>query len=214
MKVNREMVIAAALVLLDRVGLEGITLRLLATELKVQAPTLYWHFKNKEELIDEMATIVLARGTPQLLPQLEYSDWTTWISSYGTGLRQVLLSYRDGARMVAATRLTNLEYLKTVEIITGHLIEEGFSHHQAVILIATVYSYTTSLVMEEQAFFPRPGVPSAKYNLAERNARLQKAQLPLWRQAGEILFSDFERTYQEGLNLIVRGASLQLSSGR
>ena len=60
MKINRDIVTRAALKLLNEVGLERLTLRLLGQELKVQAATLYWHFKSKEELIDEMATAVLA----------------------------------------------------------------------------------------------------------------------------------------------------------
>ena len=62
MKVNRDMVTRAGLKLLNEFGLEQLTLRLLGRELKIQAATVYWHFKSKEALIDEMATIVLAEG--------------------------------------------------------------------------------------------------------------------------------------------------------
>ena len=62
MKVNRDMVTRAGLKLLNEFGLEQLTLRLLGRELKIQAATVYWHFKSKEALIDEMDTIVLAEG--------------------------------------------------------------------------------------------------------------------------------------------------------
>lgn len=64
MKVNREIVVEAGLNLLNEVGLEQLTLRRLAKNLKIQAPTLYWHFKSKEELIDAMATLVLTKVLP------------------------------------------------------------------------------------------------------------------------------------------------------
>jgi AcrR family transcriptional regulator len=38
------------------VGLDGLTLRAIARELDVQAPALSWHFKDKQALLDEMAT--------------------------------------------------------------------------------------------------------------------------------------------------------------
>lgn len=76
MKVNRDMVARAGLKLLNEVGLEQLTLRLLAKDLKIQAPTVYWHFKSKEELIDEMATTVLAEGTRQLVPVKDSADWS------------------------------------------------------------------------------------------------------------------------------------------
>src|SRR6202167_5802542 len=99
MKVNREIVVAAGLKLLNEVGLEQLTLRRLAKELKIQAPTLYWHFQSKQELIDAMATLVLAEGAPSLVPSKGARGWKAWVNAFGMGLRQTLLRYRDGARV-------------------------------------------------------------------------------------------------------------------
>jgi TetR/AcrR family transcriptional regulator, tetracycline repressor protein len=68
MKVNRKIVVGAGLNLLNAVGVDQLTLRRLAENLKILAPTLYWHFESKEELIDAMATLVLAKGAPCLIP--------------------------------------------------------------------------------------------------------------------------------------------------
>jgi TetR/AcrR family transcriptional regulator, tetracycline repressor protein len=209
MKVNRDMVARAGLRLLNEVGLEQLTLRLLGRELKVQAATLYWHFKSKEELIDEMATMVLAEGAPQLVPMKESSDWSVWATSFGIGLRKTLLAYRDGARMVAGTRLTNTAYMKTSEQIAARLIESGFTVRQTVVLLSTIYNYTLSFVMEEQAIFPRPNERSPQYDIASRNAKLDPEDFPILRQSGAILFDRFDRRYKEGLNLILRGAKLE-----
>src|SRR5271168_3318514 len=123
MKVNREILTRGALKLLNEVGLEQLTLRRLGTELKVQAAAIYWHFQRKEGLIDEMATMVLAEGAPNLLPSRRGSEWKVWAASFGHGLRKTLLAYRDGARMVSGTELTNSEYMKTVESIGAKLLE-------------------------------------------------------------------------------------------
>jgi TetR/AcrR family transcriptional regulator, tetracycline repressor protein len=209
MKINRDMVTRAGLKLLNEVGLERLTLRHLGHELKVQAATLYWHFKSKEDLIDEMATVVLAEGAPQLVPLKESTDWTVWAASFGLGLRKTLLAYRDGARMVAGTRLTNTEYMKTAEHIAARLVESGFTVRQTVVLLSTIYSYTLSFVMEEQAVFPRPGERSSHYDVAKRNAKLDRREFPILRQAGAILFDKFDRRYKEGLRMILRGAKLR-----
>lgn len=214
MKVNREMVVRAGLDLLNEVGLEQLTLRLLGNRLKVQAATLYWHFKSKEELIDEMATLVLAEGASQLVPAKPTEDWSAWTVAFGLGLRKTLLGYRDGARMIAGTRLTNTEYLKTVEQIAGQLVRSGFTLRQTVTLLSTIYNYTLNFVMEEQAVFPQPGKRSPQYDLAERSARLDPKEFPLLRQAGAILFDKFDRRYKEGMELILQGAkSLAAAKG-
>jgi AcrR family transcriptional regulator len=206
MKVNRDMVALAGLKLLNEVGLEQLTLRLLAKELKIQAPTVYWHFKSKEELIDEMATMALAQGAWQLVPAKESADWTAWAASFGGGLRKTLLAYRDGARMVAGSRLTNTEYMKTVERVGARLIGEGLTLRQAVVLLSTVYNYTLSFVMEEQAVFPLPHERSPRYDIAARNAKIDPKEFPILRQSGAILFDKFDRRYKEGLDLILCGA--------
>lgn len=209
MKVNREMVIRAGLELLNEVGLEQVTLRLLAQRLNIQAATLYWHFKSKEELLDEMATLVLAEGAQRLIPKKESAEWSVWVSSFGTGLRKTLLAYRDGARMISGTRLTDTVYMRTAERIAAKLVDDGFTIRQGAVLLSTIYNYTLSFVMEEQAVFPKPNERSPRYNIAERNAKLDPEVFPLLRQSGSILFDKFDRRYKEGLGLIVRGASLR-----
>jgi TetR/AcrR family tetracycline transcriptional repressor len=209
MKVNREMVTQAGLKLLNEVGLEQLTLRLLGRQLKIQAPTLYWHFKSKEELIDDMATTVLAKGAWQLVPVKDSADWTVWATSFGWGLRKTLLNYRDGARMVAGSRLTNSEYMRTVEQIGTRLTKSALTVRQTVVLLSTIYNYTLSFVMEEQAVFPRPNERAPQYDIAERNAKLNPEEFPILRQAGAILFDKFDRRYKEGLDLIVRGAGMK-----
>ena len=205
MKVNRDLLARTGLKLLNEVGLEQLTLRLLGRELKIQAATLYWHFKSKAELIDEMATLALAEGAQRLIPARDSQDWSVWAASFGTGLRKTLLAYRDGARMVSGTRLTNTEYMKTVERIAARIVESGFTVRQAVVLLSTSNNYTLSFVMEEQAVFPRPNERSPQYDIAERNAKLDPEEFPLLRQSGAILFDRFDRRYKEGLDLILRG---------
>lgn len=207
MKIDRERILATALSQLDRVGLEGLTLRLLATELGVKAATLYWHFSSKEALIDALATRVLAEGADGLLPADSPTDWRTWARTYGEGLRKLLVAHRDGARMVSGTRLTDTTYLQTLEHITGQLVRAGFTLRQAVVLLGTVYSYTAGFVIEEQAIYPQPGLRNPSYDLDARATRLQDAGLPLLAEAGPVLLDNFTQRYTEGLNLILAGTA-------
>jgi TetR/AcrR family transcriptional regulator, tetracycline repressor protein len=207
MKVNREIVVQAGLKLLNEVGLEQLTLRRLAKELKIQAPTLYWHFKSKEALIDAVATLVLAEGAPGLVPSKSANDWKTWVKAFGIGLRQTLLKYRDGARVVAGSHLTDTVFMETTELIGSRLVEAGFSVRKAVVLLSTVYTFTISFVIEEQAVFPVKGERSSAYDIQKRKAKLDAKKFPLLRQSGAILFDHFEQRYKDSLNLIVRGAS-------
>ena len=214
MKINRDMVTRAGLKVLNAEGLEQLTLRRLAIELNVQAATIYWHFKSKEELLDEMATTVLAQGATNLTPARKSSDWKVWASTFGHGLRKTLLAYRDGGRMVAGTRLTDTNYLKTTERIGTQMLAAGFSVRAAVVLFSTIYNYTLTFVMEEQAVFPTPGRRSPRYSIEQRNARLDPTVFPFLRRTSSILFDHYDRRFREGLELILQGAKPSLPPRR
>jgi AcrR family transcriptional regulator len=210
MKVNRDIIVQAALRLLDDTGLEDLTLRKLAQALDIQAPTLYWHFKSKDALIDEMATLVLASGGVNLVPDEPSDDWRVWVSTFGQGLRKTLLAYRDGGRMIAGTRLTNTLFQETAERIGGHLTQAGFTTRQAVTLLSAVYTFTVSFVIEEQAVFPKPGERSPAYDIEMRKTHLDPEAFPLLREAGEVLFDRFDQRFEESIDLMLRGAATLL----
>lgn len=210
MKVNQAMIVRAALRLLDEIGLEDLTLRKLAAKLDIQAPTLYWYFKSKDALIDEMATTTLVEATPDLVPARESDDWKVWAATFGYGLRKNLLTYRDGGRMVAGTRLTSTMFQETTERIAARLVQAGFSARQAIVLLSSIYTFTVSFVIEEQAVFPRPGQRSPLYDIEARSKLLDAKKFPLLRKAGPVLFDKFDQRYQESLELMLGGAAALL----
>lgn len=57
---NREDVVASALRIVDEQGLEALTVRKVADEFGVTPMALYWHFSNKEALLDAVGDSVLA----------------------------------------------------------------------------------------------------------------------------------------------------------
>lgn len=59
--ITRERIVTAALELLDDQGMDALTVRTLASRLDVRPSALYWHVRNKQELLDEMATEVMRR---------------------------------------------------------------------------------------------------------------------------------------------------------
>src|SRR5262245_16629220 len=70
---DRHAIVATALRLMDKHGVEWLSTRKLASELGVSAPALYWHFPNKDALSREVAaaagadleTLDVGRGTPR-----------------------------------------------------------------------------------------------------------------------------------------------------
>ncbi|MGW2639560.1 TetR/AcrR family transcriptional regulator C-terminal domain-containing protein [Streptomyces sp. NPDC001348] len=199
---DRGRVADTALRLLNEVGLDGLTLRAIAKELDVKAPALYWHFKDKQALLDEMATEMYRRmvaGTA-----LDPTDtWQERLRKANRGLRTALLGYRDGAKVFSGSRFTGVDHGREMEAALRVLTSAGFTLAQAVRAARTANAYTVGFVTEEQGVRPLPGERREGYDIEERARRL--ADYPLAAEAGKLLFDDYDEQFEEGLALVVAG---------
>lgn len=210
---DRQAVVRTALRVLDKTGLDGLTVRKIASELHVQAPALYWHFKNKQELLDEMATTVFADSVrEQGLPRADLS-WSAWASESARGLRQTLLRYRDGARMFSGRYLTDPSLYASMEAALAKFTEAGFSLSEAASVLNTLYCYVIGFTIEEQAVFPRRGQRSKQYDPASRSKRIDPNKFPLSLAAGPDAFGQFDERFASGVELIFRGVHPLRSQG-
>jgi TetR/AcrR family transcriptional regulator, tetracycline repressor protein len=205
MNLDRQTVVRAALRLLNEVGLDGLTVRKLAGDLGVQAPALYWHFKNKQELLDEMATTVFADAIREAGLPSEDVSWFDWAVEFGKWQRKMLLRYRDGARMFSGRYFTDSALYDTMETALRKMTDAGFSLHDATQFLSTIYCYAVGFTIEEQTVYPRPGKRSRRYDLAKRAKRIDGKKYPLSVAAGKHAFLDFGGRFEEGLRLIIRG---------
>ncbi|MGD3106767.1 TetR/AcrR family transcriptional regulator C-terminal domain-containing protein [Streptomyces sp. YGL11-2] len=220
-RIDREQVAGTALRLLNDVGLDGLTLRRIAKELNVQAPALYWHFRNKQELLDEMATEMFRRMTGPLVAEHRAGTgevWGTWqemlVATCST-LREALLGYRDGAKMISGTRMTDDSFAAPLELFMSHFTAAGFALPEAARAWWTAYNFTIGVVIEEQSVYPDPAAPQLRdpaYDVADREGRLA-ADYPLAAKAGRQMFGDFEEAFRTGLRIIIAGIEANHSPG-
>lgn len=204
MVLERENVIRTALRLLDEVGIDGLTLRRLGSKLGVQAPALYWHFENKQALLDEMATTVFADSVREFMPE-DNLDWREWAIAHGRHLHCMLLRYRDGARMFSGRYLTDDALFASMESALRKFTDAGFSLPDAASGLMTIYSYVVGFTIEEQAVYPKPGERNAQYDVKRRAERIDPEKLPLALAVGEWARLGSDERFEQGLQTIIRG---------
>ncbi|GJF34624.1 TetR family transcriptional regulator [Kitasatospora sp. NE20-6] len=208
-KLDRAQVVDTALRLLDETGLDGLTLRRIAAELDVKAPALYWHFANKQALLDEMATEMLRRMLAAAPPPGPDADWRDWLLATCRTLRRALLGHRDGAKVFSGTRLTDTGHAARFEEQLQAFVRGGFALADAVHAYFTAYSFTIGFVIEEQAVHPLPGSRAPGYDPGAR-AEAVGPDHPLTAASGEGLFTDYDHRFERGLAVIVAGAEAVL----
>lgn len=93
-------IVDAALGILDQYGLADLSMRRIADALGVQAAAIYWHFANKQTLLAAVSDAILAGQAP--------CDESMSIAGWARDLREVMLTHRDAAELVAASLAVGL----------------------------------------------------------------------------------------------------------
>ncbi|MGK3987792.1 TetR/AcrR family transcriptional regulator C-terminal domain-containing protein [Sorangium sp. So ce136] len=208
MRLRREQVIATALRLLDDVGLDALTMRRLGQELSVQAATLYWHIKNKEELLDAMAEAMLAdcaAGVPEELSGMERA------AGVAERLRRALLAHRDGARVFAGTYVAQDNTLRVSDTLVGALRDGGLSPRAAAWGCWSIVYYVIGFTLEEQALEVRPGAEPAKADAGRFREMVERGAYPhLAAALPHLVSTDHDARFRYGLRLILRGLEAEV----
>ncbi len=98
MPLSRPQVVDAARAILERDGLEGLSMRRVASALDVQPGALYHHVADKQTLLAAVADAILD-GVDEPLGR-----WRPAVEAWAASLREVLLRHRDSAELVATAR--------------------------------------------------------------------------------------------------------------
>ncbi|MFH8251997.1 TetR/AcrR family transcriptional regulator C-terminal domain-containing protein [Microbacterium sp. B2969] len=174
MALTRHDVIVGALALADADGLDALSLRSLATRLGVQAPTLYWHVRNKAELLDALADRIMDDVLDDLAVPQPGSDWRDWLLGAAVGMRATLLRHADGARIVAGAR-ASLRRADFAERAVTVLVEAGVSVGEARLVVLAVERFTIGYVLDEQSPQPDDADRPAPEELMRRLPNLTRA---------------------------------------
>src|SRR5947208_732154 len=191
MALQREDVVRSALHVLDKVGLEALTLRKIADELGVKPPALYWHFKNKQDLLDEMATTVMRDAFGNAEAPSQDQSWREFLTDYAQGTRRMLLRHRDGAKMFSGTYLTDSSLYAAMETSLRALTNAGLALADAARALNTVYCYTIGFTIEEQSV-----EGDDRYGEA-RDRRIDPVAYPLALAAGREWLAGYDTRFEQ-----------------
>jgi AcrR family transcriptional regulator len=135
---TRSRVVRTALRLVDEHGLPALTMRALATELRVSPMALYNHVRDKDELIDLMVDLVL--GEVELCAI--GGDWVVQMRALVCSYHQVLTAHPGLARVYSTLVRIGPHGLRTMERGLGLLLQAGFSAPEAADAFFALFTYT------------------------------------------------------------------------
>lgn len=135
---TRERAWQAALKLADQGGIDSLSMRKLGQELGVEAMALYYHFANKEEVLDGAIDLVFSEID---LPATG-AHWKTSMRQRAISVRQVLSRHRWAIGLMESRAKPGLANLRHHDAVIGSLRAAGFD----IAMAAHAYSLLDSYI--------------------------------------------------------------------
>ncbi len=124
---NQAQIIDAAIDLLDEGGIGAVSTRRLAERLGVSSPTLYWHVKNKAELLD-LVTERLCRDAFTIDAD---APWRVLLEQGRQQFRSLVRWHRDVAVLLRERPATGPNRLGHIDTTLRILLDAGLSPRDA-----------------------------------------------------------------------------------
>lgn len=195
--ISRDNAAEAALAAIDEHGLEALSLGLVAKKIGVRPPSLYHHFKDKSELLQEVARIMLVK-----MPAVRATgqSFEEQIIARCVATRQTLLKHPNAAPLI-------LRYFPRHMLLAAYnraASEEPYPTPIQMTVIDAVEKYTYGAALFEasaraRGIDPMPPVDGEKY--------------PSLAKAIEDNPFDDEQLFVESLRLFLIGVRERVASG-
>ena len=143
---TRDRVLVAALRLVDREGIEALSMRRLGQELGVEAMSLYNHVRNKDEVLDGLVDVVFAEID---LPAA--GDWRRAMRRRAISAREMLGRRPWALGLMESRRRPGVATLRHHDSVLGILRKAGFSVEAAGHAYSVLDSYIYGFALNEQS---------------------------------------------------------------
>lgn len=171
---TRRLIAQAALDVIDCEGLSELSLQRVASQLGVRAPSLYHHFKDKDEMLTMVARLILL-DTP-VLPEPPPGQWRRWLLLQCLGFRRAILQHPNAAPLLLGYIPREL-FAAQYERASRILLREGVPLYLHVLVFeaidkltlgSAIFAATTS---DDAVFFPNldPGTTPTLCDVIDSN---------------------------------------------
>jgi AcrR family transcriptional regulator len=198
---SRERILQAGLAIVDRDGLDAVSMRRLGDELSVEAMSLYNHVANKAAILDGIFETILAE-----LPTVTSSgDWRQTAKDQARALRAVLRAHPNALPVFATRPAVTLASIARVEAFLGVLVRAGFSLPDALRALQVLSAYVVGHTIA--SYVPRR--PDEESRPAYD--RLSRVQFPYVREMARLLpRHDVEEEFEFGMDALIGGLERHL----
>ena len=214
-RLSRELVLSAALNLVDAEGLEALTMRRLGQKLGRDPMTLYRYAANRAAVLDGVTELVLN----QLPAVPDGPDWQAQLRRIAHNFRRVALQHPNVVPLLVTAPLSTPlglrphGTLRPVENILSLLANAGFPAADALHVYRAYYGYLYGHILNElQEWVVDPDENEALLRLGLNNLPIK--EFPRLRALAPVL-ADYDGAAEldQGLTILLSGLAARLVHG-
>jgi AcrR family transcriptional regulator len=140
---SRDRIVTAALSLVDAEGLAAVSTRRLAAELGVSGPSLYNHFRTKDQILEAVADAVSAQVDLSMFDAADGRDWRTSLHEWAVSYRAALLAHPNIVPVLAQGPGRRPAGLRLADAVFGSMVDAGWPPAQATSIGALMRYFVT-----------------------------------------------------------------------
>ncbi len=199
-----ELVLSTALRIVDREGLDALSMRRVAQELGTGAASLYAYVSSKEDLLEQLIDRVIGEVA---LPEVDPDRWVEQLKQVHHERRRVFLGHRDLLRAARGNVPIGPNSLRMTEVTLGLLRSGGVPDRYAAWTLDQLAQLVVADVVEGSAHQTRGGDPAVFFTqLRDYLAALPADRFPnLVRMADALVEGDGDARFAFGLDLMIDG---------
>jgi AcrR family transcriptional regulator len=172
---TKDLIIRAALSLIDDAGLDGLTIRALSSRLGVQTRTIYWHAGPRNAIL--AATVELV--STGIIPPPTRS-WEDWMRTLFRNFRRAISKHPNIAALIGAQMVPSVTAdFNLVEQILSNLNRAGYEGDRLVGAFSAVIGTMTGLVTLEFAPLPAEEAEEWSNNMQAKIAAIDESSYPI-----------------------------------
>ncbi|MFD8516199.1 TetR/AcrR family transcriptional regulator C-terminal domain-containing protein [Streptomyces antimycoticus] len=199
---SHERIIATAVELLDRDGVQKLSMRRLAERLGAHATSLYWHVATKDDVLDLALDAVFAELD---LPDEHSASWQDDIEAFMTGLRSVLLRHPWAAALANSRPLMGPHALRSSEFAYTALTTGGFDGVHLSSAAAAITHYVIGSASSEAVWRKRSD-EAATRSAVDAHLRAHIDEYPTLAGHFPLLEEDdWDAHFHRGMRLLLSG---------
>ena len=204
---TRERIVQTALDLVDREGLDALTMRRLGTELGVDPMAVYYHVADKEALLDALVEAVMA-GIDLSCP-LPDGPAEERLLVTARIYRDAMLAHVHALPVVLARSPRTPAALRPVDFMLGEFMDAGLEPEQAVIAMNTL-----AAAVRGYAGMTASDVSEAEpVDIEALQALMTAEEFPALHAAAHVVPQDPDAMFDVGVRALVRGFVGEGASG-